>query len=82
MKLNLLLLMILLLLTSALFGQRRENPGQYGVNPYLDTDYKELYRPQFHFSSQSGFMNDINGLIYVDGVYHHVLPALALQSVP
>lgn len=70
MKLNLFLLVILLFLTSVLFGQRRDNPGTYSVNPYLETDYKESFRGQFHFSSQSGFMNDINGLIYHDGVYH------------
>ncbi|MCK4919566.1 MAG: glycoside hydrolase family 32 protein [Bacteroidales bacterium] len=33
-------------------------------------DYKEDYRPQFHFSPKSEWMNDINALIYQDGTYH------------
>ncbi len=45
--------------------------------------YREKYRPQFHFSArqwtlrklnpgmrEEGWMNDANGLIYLDGTYH------------
>ncbi|CEL11661.1 Putative Glycosyl hydrolase family protein [Aspergillus calidoustus] len=32
--------------------------------------YTELYRPQYHFSPAKNWMNDPNGLIYHDGVYH------------
>nr|QIX12413.1 MDL10 [Mayetiola destructor] len=32
--------------------------------------YDEPYRPQLHFSPPSGWMNDPNGLIYHDGVFH------------
>ena len=35
-----------------------------------DTVYKEKYRPQFHFSSQRGWNNDPNGLVYYKGEYH------------
>jgi fructan beta-fructosidase len=28
------------------------------------------YRPEFHFSPAQGWMNDPNGLVYDDGVYH------------
>ena len=31
---------------------------------------RERYRPQFHFSMQQGWINDPNGLIYYDGLYH------------
>lgn len=34
------------------------------------TLYKEKYRPQYHFTSRRGWLNDPNGLIYADGVYH------------
>jgi len=34
------------------------------------TNYTEQFRPQFHFSPQRKWMNDPNGLVYNDGVYH------------
>ncbi|MFZ9146839.1 MAG: glycoside hydrolase family 32 protein, partial [Sediminibacterium sp.] len=30
----------------------------------------KLYRPSFHFTPKAGWMNDPNGMIYVNGVYH------------
>jgi fructan beta-fructosidase len=36
-----------------------------------ETDYfREAYRPQFHFSPEEKWMNDPNGLVYHDGIYH------------
>jgi len=32
--------------------------------------YDEQYRPQFHFTPMKNWMNDPNGLIYLDGEYH------------
>ncbi|SDF56451.1 Sucrose-6-phosphate hydrolase SacC, GH32 family [Mucilaginibacter pineti] len=32
--------------------------------------YHETYRPQFHFSAKKNWLNDPNGLVYYDGVYH------------
>lgn len=32
--------------------------------------YTESYRPQFHFSAKKNWLNDPNGLVYYDGVYH------------
>ena len=35
-----------------------------------DDLYREPLRPQFHFSSKRGWINDPNGLVYYDGEYH------------
>ena len=32
--------------------------------------YESLHRPRFHFSPRLGWMNDINGSYYQDGLYH------------
>ncbi|MDF1865045.1 MAG: glycoside hydrolase family 32 protein [Saprospiraceae bacterium] len=41
--------------------------------PHTDTmvtDYKEQYRPQFHFTPKGNWMNDPNGLVYNNGQWH------------
>ena len=36
----------------------------------FDTSAKDYYRPAYHHSPAYGWMNDPNGMIYKDGVYH------------
>ena len=45
---------------AALVKDYADSPGAYG----------EDYRPQFHFSAMTGWINDPNGLVYYDGEYH------------
>lgn len=37
---------------------------------FYKNDEKRDYRPKIHFSPEEGWMNDPNGMVYVDGVYH------------
>ena len=34
------------------------------------SSFKEPFRPQFHFSPEANWMNDPNGMVYLDGEYH------------
>ena len=38
--------------------------------PGADRMYREKDRPQFHFTTQRGWLNDPNGLMYYDGEWH------------
>lgn len=38
--------------------------------PNADAMYAEAQRPQFHFTSRRGWLNDPNGLVYHDGEWH------------
>lgn len=58
------ILLILWVAPSFLLGQY--NPHPEGI------DYREDYRPQYHFSPKSEWMNDINALMVVDGTYHMI----------
>ncbi|MCF2517085.1 glycoside hydrolase family 32 protein [Dyadobacter sp. CY351] len=33
-------------------------------------DFKEKYRPQFHFTPKANWMNDPNGMVFHNGIYH------------
>nr|QIX12409.1 MDL6 [Mayetiola destructor] len=40
------------------------------LNSFSSGLYDEPYRPQLHFSPPVGWMNDPNGLVYHDGIFH------------
>lgn len=46
-----------------------------------DSLYKESNRPQFHFTVQRGWSNDINGPVYYNGEYHLFWQAFAFGLV-
>jgi len=47
---------------------------QYSANGQVKKpsiiDNESLYRPNFHFTPQKGWMNDPNGMIFLNGQYH------------
>ncbi|HEU5068781.1 MAG TPA: immunoglobulin domain-containing protein [Verrucomicrobiae bacterium] len=53
-------------------------PGSTGLSAVMQTNgivgatnlYRETLRPQLHFSSARGWLNDANGMIYAGGQYH------------
>jgi len=56
-------------LTALVFGQAvTSNLSKKEVNTYHFTN--NPYRPQFHFSPDSNWTNDPNGLVYFHGEYH------------
>lgn len=40
------------------------------LSDHTDGLYREPYRPVYHFSPEFGWMNDPNGMVWYDGVYH------------
>lgn len=44
--------------------------ADYPEFPYPSTNYREDNRGQFHFSSRSGWLNDVNAPLYYNGEYH------------
>jgi fructan beta-fructosidase len=54
-------------------GRKKKGLGlvyQSDEREYLKNLYKEKHRPQIHFSTMRGWINDPNGLVYYDGEYH------------
>ena len=43
---------------------------QSQVQPDTKLNNESLYRPLFHFTPKQGWMNDPNGMIYLNGQYH------------
>lgn len=59
-------LLFLFFIITAVAACRQEPAPVDTVEAY----YTEQYRPQYHFSPDSAWMNDPNGMVYYDGEYH------------
>lgn len=42
----------------------------FNIKGFSQEKYNEQYRPQIHFSPRGNWMNDPNGMVYKNGVYH------------
>ncbi|XLS28698.1 glycoside hydrolase family 32 protein [Flavobacteriaceae bacterium M23B6Z8] len=72
MKLELKILAVIsIILCNAACKKSLEEPSETRKEVKMKlADYKENYRPQFHFSPPEKWMNDPNGLVYHKGIYH------------
>ena len=76
--------MVAVAATAAILGCSGDDPKQ-DYNPLIDdpqpeqppppqeeshSERNEQYRPQVHFTPAKNWMNDPNGMVYVDGTYH------------
>ncbi len=63
--------LFLMALAVLVFSCKEKEAKKEVVAEKTDTSYyTEPYRPQFHFSPEENWMNDPNGLVYHNGVYH------------
>ena len=47
-----------------------EQPTPTPTEEPTKASYNEQYRPQVHFTPAKNWMNDPNGMVYIDGTYH------------
>ena len=47
---------------------------------YDQVGYDQPLRPQFHFTSRMGWLNDPNGLVYYDGEWHMYFQHVAIRN--
>ncbi|MCM4160948.1 glycoside hydrolase family 32 protein [Antarcticibacterium flavum] len=63
-------LICLTVLLSFLSFSCKDDEKSTALNTETPAQSNEDFRPQFHFTPKSGWMNDPNGMFYLDGTYH------------
>jgi sucrose-6-phosphate hydrolase SacC (GH32 family) len=71
---NVFLVAILFMVSTTLMAQNDKTIVQsqelQTFDTYHEVGYDQDLRPQFHFSSLKGWLNDPNGMVWYDGEYH------------
>ena len=65
-----LLILVLVMLNYACTNPKANTPASDLTKVSHSTLYQEQYRPQFHFSPDSMWMNNPHGMVYYEGEYH------------
>ena len=58
--------------------QEKASPIQY--NNTINPDYLDPYRPQIHYSRETGWLSDPNGLYYLNGEWHLMFQGFSNQK--
>ncbi|NNC49715.1 MAG: glycoside hydrolase family 32 protein [Flaviramulus sp.] len=69
---NLILMVFIISIISVTFGCKNSDKHK-GEEAITNTDISKeesLYRPNFHFTPKANWMNDPNGMFYLNGAYH------------
>jgi fructan beta-fructosidase len=59
-----------MILAFTLLNSSCKNKAPEPIAEAPSTYYQEKYRPQYHFSPEANWMNDPNGMVFLDGEYH------------
>ena len=62
--------LLYLVLILILGCKEKTEPEKSLINDALVNSEETLYRPNFHFTPKKGWMNDPNGMFYLNGNYH------------
>ncbi|WP_226659199.1 glycoside hydrolase family 32 protein [Pseudalkalibacillus hwajinpoensis] len=63
-------IVVLGILIFATFNDNNEKPDQEEKEPEIPKEYNQSLRPQIHYTPEQNWMNDPNGMVYVEGKYH------------
>ena len=67
---NLMILIVMTAIFVSICGCKNNHREELAIHPRTQSLYQEFHRPQFHFTPESKWMNDPNGLYYHKGKYH------------
>ncbi|UCS93106.1 glycoside hydrolase family 32 protein [Echinicola marina] len=66
---NPLIYLLILGMFAACTESKKEKQAELEI-PNSEPAFDETYRPQYHFTPPKSWMNDPNGMVYLDGEYH------------